>query len=246
MKRGTRFGRFGIRGNAAYREANAYRAPKGTFGNITLADRETVFDSGVRDRSYQLALGYELTPASELLHELSAVEADTLLIWLAGDRPRGIRSQDVNDYIRGSLGDGFSAKDFRTWNATVLAAALLSQHDVREGRKAVTSVVREVATHLGNTPAVCRASYVDPRITDRFLDQGEVIRPEGRGRRSVEEAVLRLPTKDFGPMLIRFTASRHGERIFVVAGSAPEKKYDKYKKVFAIAAIGFSPGLKSQ
>ena len=45
-------------------------------------------------------------------------------------------------------------------------------------------------------------------------------------------------------MLIRFTASRHGERIFVVAGSAPEKKYDKYKKVFAIAAIGFSPGLK--
>src|SRR5437773_101220 len=62
----ARFGRFGIRGSAAYREADPYRAPKGTFGNITLADRETVFDSGVRDRSYQLALGYELTHASEL------------------------------------------------------------------------------------------------------------------------------------------------------------------------------------
>ena len=44
-------------------EADPYLAPKGTFGNITLTDRETVFDSGVRDRSYQLALGYDLTPA---------------------------------------------------------------------------------------------------------------------------------------------------------------------------------------
>jgi DNA topoisomerase-1 len=132
----------------------------------------------------------------QLLHELSAVEADKLLIWLAGERPRAIRSQDVNDYIRNSLGDGFSAKDFRTWNATVLAAALLSQREVSEGRRAVTSVIKEVAAHLGNTPAVCRASYVDPRIIDRFLDQGEMIRPEGRGRRSIEEAVLRLLRPD--------------------------------------------------
>jgi hypothetical protein len=62
------------------------------------------------------------------------------------------------------------------------------------------------------------------------------------GVRQVEEALLRMPTKEFGPILVRFTASRHGERIFVVGGSAPENKYDKYKKVLAIAAIGFNPG----
>jgi DNA topoisomerase IB len=89
-------------------------------------------------------------------------------------------------------GDDFSAKDFRTWNATVLAASLLATHDPAEGKRAVSVVVGEVAAHLGNTPAVARASYVDPRIVDRFLDEGRTIAPPGRGRRATEEAVLAL------------------------------------------------------
>lgn len=62
----AKLGRFGLRANAAYRDAEEYRAPSGTFGNITLAERELVHDSGVRDRSYRLALGYDLTSTSGL------------------------------------------------------------------------------------------------------------------------------------------------------------------------------------
>ncbi len=59
--------------------------------------------------------------------------------------------------------------------------------------------------------------------------------------RIVEEALLRMDTKDFGPMLTRLAATRKGDRILVVAGSAPEKKYEKMKNIFAVAIIGFDP-----
>jgi DNA topoisomerase IB len=74
----------------------------------------------------------------------------------------------------------------------VLAASMLASHERREGRRAVTAVIREVAEQLGNTPAVCRSSYVDPRVIDRFLDEGRTIEPKGRGRRAAEEALLSL------------------------------------------------------
>jgi DNA topoisomerase IB len=85
-----------------------------------------------------------------------------------------VKSGDVNDYLREITGGADTAKDFRTWSATVLAAVGLavSTHAQSEsGRKrAVTRVVKEVADKLGNTPAVCRASYIDPRIIDLYLD----------------------------------------------------------------------------
>src|SRR5688572_2170974 len=62
----AKFGRFNARANAAYREADDYTSPNGTFGDITLAGDTRVFDSGIRDRSYRLALGYDLGAASEL------------------------------------------------------------------------------------------------------------------------------------------------------------------------------------
>ncbi|HEU4996863.1 MAG TPA: TonB-dependent receptor [Gemmatimonadaceae bacterium] len=62
----TRFGNLGVRASAAYRDANAYRAAKGSFGDITLADEEEVFDSGIRDQSYSLMLGYDLQNRGEV------------------------------------------------------------------------------------------------------------------------------------------------------------------------------------
>jgi DNA topoisomerase I len=131
-----------------------------------------------------------------LLNDVARAEGRTLLVWRNGHGLRGIHPQEVNGYIRASLGNGFSAKDFRTWNATVLAAALLSKEERSTGRKAVSAVVKEVAAHLGNTPAVCRSSYIDPRVLDRFLDEGEVITPAGPGRRQIEEATLALLAGD--------------------------------------------------
>jgi DNA topoisomerase I len=83
-----------------------------------------------------------------------------------------VRSSDINDYLQEALGGGVTAKDFRTWTATVLAAVGLAvEQDAeteRQRRSAVVRVVRSVAHQLGNTPAVARGSYVDPRVIERF------------------------------------------------------------------------------
>lgn len=81
-----------------------------------------------------------------------------------------VRSADINDYVRETLGCEATAKDFRTWHGTVLAAVGLSR------TPSVSRVMREVAEYLGNTPAVARASYVDPRVIEAF-EQGRAIGP---------------------------------------------------------------------
>lgn len=91
-----------------------------------------------------------------------------------------LKSSDVNRYLREHLGPGFSAKDFRTWGATVIAVRALLRceaeelRDPREASRAAQSAVREVADVLGNTPAVARSSYIDPRILAAF-EQPDVI-----------------------------------------------------------------------
>ena len=96
-------------------------------------------------------------------------------------RWRDLKSDEINAYLKEATGGSHSAKDFRTWNATVLAAMALAVSGevaaTRTGRKrAVTRAVAEVAHYLGNTPAVCRASYIDPRVFDAYRS-GVIIRP---------------------------------------------------------------------
>jgi DNA topoisomerase IB len=96
-----------------------------------------------------------------------------LLAYRAGRRWHDLRSDDVNAYLKQATGDDFSAKDFRTWSATVIAAVALAvsgpAHGTKTSRKrAITRAIKETAHYLGNTPAVCRASYIDPRIFDAY------------------------------------------------------------------------------
>jgi DNA topoisomerase IB len=87
-----------------------------------------------------------------------------------------VTSTDINEYLQDALGPDFSAKDFRTWTATVVAAVALASEEAdedaarRERERAVGRVVKGVAQQLGNTPAVARSSYVDPRVIERFAD----------------------------------------------------------------------------
>ena len=103
-----------------------------------------------------------------------------LLAYKVGRRWIDVRSEDINGYIKVMAGDDFSAKAFRTWNATVLAAVALAvsgpagQSSKTARKRAVSRAVKEVSHYLGNTPAVCRASYIDPRVFDRF-DSGLTI-----------------------------------------------------------------------
>ena len=100
---------------------------------------------------------------------------DELLAYKRSGRWCDVRSPDINAYLKAATGLDVSAKDFRTWGATVLAAVGLAVTESaklsRTGRKrAVVRAVKEVAFYLGNTPAVARNSYIDPRVIDRFND----------------------------------------------------------------------------
>ena len=82
-----------------------------------------------------------------------------------------LTSRMLNDYVKTHLGPEFSAKDFRTWGGTLLAAiAFAERAENGEGKRVVTAVMRQVADRLGNTPAVCRQSYVAPAVVDQYLD----------------------------------------------------------------------------
>ncbi len=88
--------------------------------------------------------------------------------------PHAIDSADVNDYIREISGDDFSAKDFRTWVGTVTCAMLLADQEIAETqterKQQLTSVIKDVAHRLGNTPAVCRKCYVHPHVMEHFME----------------------------------------------------------------------------
>jgi DNA topoisomerase IB len=115
--------------------------------------------------------------------------------WRAGWR--AVRSDDVNGYLKRASGTEMSAKDFRTWHGTVLAALLLAEHDpavagATRRRRTVARVMREVADELGNTPAVAKASYVDPRVVDLYHDGVTVALPRSDRPAALEAAVLRM------------------------------------------------------
>jgi DNA topoisomerase I len=106
-----------------------------------------------------------------------------LLAWRRPGRPAAwvdVKSSDINAYIKETTGGDFTAKDFRTWSATVLASVALAvstRASTPTARKrAVSRAYQEVAHYLGNTPAVCRSSYVDPRVVDRYRE-GVTIAP---------------------------------------------------------------------
>lgn len=115
-------------------------------------------------------------------------------------RPRSIRSRDVNEFLRQVSGRDFTAKDFRTWTATVGAIELLAAHGcpaatVRARKQAVKAILAAVSNRIGNTPAVCRKAYIDPRVLEAF-ERGEfpVVR-RGRAIRGLslsESVALRV------------------------------------------------------
>ena len=132
---------------------------------------------------------------------------DELMAYRDGRSWRDVRSDDINEYLKEQLGEDFSAKDFRTWNATVMAAVTLATeaHEVTSKtarKRAINAAVRSVSELLGNTPAVARRAYIDPRVFDRYLS-GWTIAPalermpdldvsDDRVRTRIERAVVDL------------------------------------------------------
>jgi DNA topoisomerase I len=130
-----------------------------------------------------------------------------LLAFRDGTRWRDLSSTDINRYVKDVVGGDVSAKDFRTWHGTVLAAVSLAERAEDVGsatrrQKAVRAAMVEVSEYLGNTPTVARGSYVDPRVIDAYeggttiastlTKLGRRRRDTERARDAIERAVLRL------------------------------------------------------
>jgi DNA topoisomerase IB len=194
-----------------------YAEEYGSYGLATLERRHVRVEPGNRIVfDYVGKTGKHLTQ-SVVDRRLHAVAAELKerrhrpKTFLGFENGRGwteVRPAEINAFIK-ELADGdFSAKDFRTWHATVIAAASLALSEERPtvaGRKrAMNAAAVEVAEALGNTPAVSRASYIDPRVFDLYRagetippsvarpSRGEVRGDGTRARRERERAVLRL------------------------------------------------------
>lgn len=188
-----------------------------TYGVTTLRNRHLEIKRGGRlvfsfvgkhhIRHRRILVDEEL---ASLMRDIQKIGGSKLFHYLDGDgKPRAVTPRDVNEYIKTATGREFSAKDFRTWGGTLLAAVGLAElgkpTDDRQAKRNIVAAVKRVAEHLGNTPTVCRNCYIHPVVIDRY-QQGttlEEFRPrrERRIRRQqpdyeVEElALLKLLSK---------------------------------------------------
>ncbi len=115
--------------------------------------------------------------------------SDRLLVYREGRTWHEVHAADINERFKELAGEDCTAKDLRTWTATVLAAAAFAVADKpsseRARKRAEARVMREVSEALGNTPAVCRSSYVDPRLVEAY-----------RGERTIAAALPRAGRLD--------------------------------------------------
>jgi DNA topoisomerase IB len=192
----------------------SYAEENGSYGlatiekkNVRIEDDSVVFDYVAKSGKERLiALADQpVRDAIEVLRRRRGGGRE-LLAYQDGKRWKDVTSTDINGYVKEVVGDDVSAKDFRTWHGTVLAAVAgqNAKSESKTARKrAVAAAMREVAEYLGNTPTVARASYVDPRVVDLFED-GVTISPtfrvvrqdislgDGATHGQIEQAVLDL------------------------------------------------------
>jgi DNA topoisomerase IB len=201
-------------GSEEYAEAN------GSFGLATIrSEHVSISRDGVITFDYVAKSGKQRVQSiaePELCRIVTSLKrrrggGEELLAYKNSKGWHDIKSHDINDYVAEVTRGEFTAKDFRTWHATVLCAVALavSTHvpaSESARKRAVSRAVQETAHYLGNTPAVCRASYIDPRVIDAYND-GITIRldleklgadsDEGElaTKGAIERAVLRLLTQ---------------------------------------------------
>jgi DNA topoisomerase-1 len=155
--------------------------------HVTIGKSEVVFDFPAKSgqRRIQSIRDAAARRALEAMYRRRSGPED-LLAFREGKQWRDVRSEEINEYIHEKIGDEFTAKNFRTWHGTVLAAVELAgekpPRSEAAAKRAIKRAVDKVSEALGNTPAVCRASYIDPRVIDRYRDGATIKPPTTNGR----------------------------------------------------------------
>ena len=181
-----------------------YAEQNGTHGVATLLREHVRTSKGRLSFDYVAKGGIDRTltlvdkPLADVVARLRRARSNTdrLLVYRDGRGWREVHASDVNERFQELVGAEYSVKDLRTWNANVLAAAALAGEpeptSKRAGKRAEAAMFREVAEHLGNTPAVARKSYVDPRVVELY-ERGITIAPALRelGSADLAEAKIR-------------------------------------------------------
>ena len=185
-------------GNDQYAQANK------SFGLTTLRKRHVVGLTGTaavfdfRGKSgKQHRTGIHDRRLAALIRRCEELPGQRLFQYVDHDGQRhAINSHDVNDYIREATGGSFTAKDFRTWSGTLHCAQALAQAGPAENRGAekriVAACVKQVAGVLGNTPAVCRSSYIHPKVLELYGSGSLVERLARPSIRQAEKALLEV------------------------------------------------------
>ena len=200
-------GFFRIGGETYAEEHQSYGLATIRKEHVSIEASSVVFDFTAKsgqERYVALADSLVRTAVRDLLRRRGG--GPELLAYREGRQWKDITSADINAYVKEQVGGEVSAKDFRTWHGTVIAAVALADRSERATsktarRRAVAAAMREVAEYLGNTPAVAKKSYVDPRVVDLFHD-GLTIPPklaaasddlsDGSTHGRIERAVLKL------------------------------------------------------
>jgi DNA topoisomerase I len=172
--------------------------------HVTIKRSEVVFDFPAKSgqRRIQSIRDAAARRAIEEMHRRRGGPED-LLVYRLGEEWRDVRSEEINEYIHEKIGDRFTSKNFRTWHGTVLAALELAGEErprsEAAAKRAIKRAVDHVSDALGNTPAVCRASYIDPRVLDRYRDGVTITPPSStngkltaKARRRIEREVIDL------------------------------------------------------
>ena len=158
-----------------------YARENGSFGLTTLRDRHvTISGSTVRflfrgKSGRELELGVTNRRVARVVKRCEDLPGQMLFQYIGSDgERRTVHSDDINQYLQEVSGEDYTAKDFRTWSATVLAVGALRDvarfESDAEAKRNVVAALDSVARRLGHTRAVCRRSYVHPRVIDTYMD----------------------------------------------------------------------------
>lgn len=162
-----------------------YARTNGSVGLSTMQDRHVDVRRGRLEFAFKGKSGvrHQITlhdpHVARIVRRVQDLPGQELFQYLDDDgKQQDVKSEDVNAYLRDVAGAEFSAKDFRTWAGTVLAAVALRQFErfdtKTQAKKNLVAAIERVAERLGNTPSVCRKCYIHPVILDSYLDGATV------------------------------------------------------------------------
>lgn len=205
-------------GNEQYAKQNK------SFGLTTLRDRHVRIDGGevefrFRGKSgVQHAIKVDDARLARIIRRTRDLPGQELFQYIDDDgEQRSIGSADVNDYLRAVTGEDYTAKDFRTWSGTVLAALALQEYEKfdsdAQAKKNVVRAIEAVAEKLGNTPSICRKCYVHPAVIESYLDGTMLQALQQRARQELREDLQALGPEEAAVVALlqqRLAASADG------------------------------------